>query len=563
MGKALDRRLILKRGASLAWASLPLLFLALAFFLPLANVLLSGLRAEEGWTLARVRAVLADPYVRHLFTFTAFQAFLSTLFSLALGFPLGWFLTRYRFPGRGLARACTLAPFVLPPITVALGFFLFFGHAGYFNSALQSVFGLREPPIRLLYSLWAIVLAHAFYNAPVFARFVQAAWTSLDPALEEACAVLGVKRFRAFLTVTLPLLLPAIFSAAALVFVLCFLSFAIPLSLGGARYATVEVGVYVYARVHLDFSRAAALGLVQMGVTLALAYFYVRGGGLWSGRQERLRPTPTLRFPSRPAHVLWLLWLLASAVLFFGPIGAVIADSFTRALGGRPPGLGWYRLIFSPQHNPFIGTSPLGSILVSLEVAALSTFLALVLGLGVSAALRVLRSPAMEAVLMAPLGVSSVVLGLALLLAFRNAPFSLLPEKYALVLAHGLLFYPFVVRIVRPLWEGLAPSWVEAARMLGASRLRAFLTVEMPLLSQALLVAGAFSLALSLGEMTAAAMLSQGELVTVPLAIYRFLAARRFGAASAMAALLIFITVAAVAVWEWLGERSLRAYGQA
>lgn len=563
MARASHRPLKIFLGASSFWASLPLLFLAFAFFLPLANVFLLGVKEGGRWTAANLRAVLSDPYVRHLFSFTALQAFLSTLFSFVLGFPLGWFLTRYRFPGKNLARAFTLAPFVLPPITVALGFFLFFGHTGYFNSALQAIFGLKEPPLRVLHSLWAIVLAHAFYNAPVFARFIHAGWTSLDPTSEEVPAVLGVPRLRAFLTVTMPLLLPSILSAAALVFVLCFLSFAIPLSLGGARYATVEVGVYVYARVYLDFSRAAALGLVQLLVTLGLAYLYVQSGGLWRGRQERLRPTPTVRFLSRPAHILWLPWLILSAVIFLGPIGSVIADSFSRPLAGKPPGFGWYRLIFSPEQSPFIGTSPLGSILVSLEVAGLSTILALFLGLGVSATLRVFRFRVLEAVLMAPMAVSSVVLGLALLLAFRSPPFSYLPEKFALVFAHGLMFYPFVVRIVRPIWEGLTPSWVEAARTLGASRFRAFLTVEAPLLSQAILVAGAFSLALSLGEMTAAAMLSQGELVTVPLSIYRFLSARRFGAASAMATLLILITVAAVAIWEWLGERSLGAYGQA
>ena len=563
MAKTFDRRLILKKGASLAWASLPLLFLVMAFFIPLVNVLLLGVREDGRWTFTRLRTIVATPYVRHLFSFTALQAFLSTLLSFVLGFPLGWFLTRYSFPGKRVAQALTLAPFVLPPITVALGFFLFFGHTGYLNSALKSLFGLAEPPLRILYSLWAIVLAHAFYNAPVFARFIHAGWSSLDPAWEEACAVLGVSRTRAFLTVTLPLLLPAIFSAAALVFVLCFLSFAIPLSLGGARYATVEVAVYLYARVYLDFQSASALGLLEMLITLGLAYLYVRGGALWAGPREGLRPRPTVPFLSHPAHALWLPWLFLSAVFFLGPLGAVVADSLTRPLMGKPPGLGWYKTIFSPEQNPFIGTSPLGSVLVSLEVAGLSTLLAVALGLGVSGALKVLRSRALEAVLMAPMAVSSVVLGLALLLAFHEPPFSHLPGKFALILAHTLIFYPFVVRIVRPLWEGLAPSWVEAARTLGAHRFRAFLTVELPLLSQPVLVAGAFSLALSLGEMTASAMLSQGELVTIPLAIYRFLSARRFGAASAMATLLILLTVAAVAVWEWLGERSLRAYGQA
>lgn len=544
------------KGAGVGLASLPVLFLAVAFFLPLTNIFLLGLRTEGRFTTQFLRAVLSDPYVQHLLSFTALQALLSTVLSFVLGFPLGWFLTRYRFPGKGLVRAFTLAPFVLPPITVALGFYLFFGHTGYLNTALRAIFGLRDPPLRVLYSLWGIVLAHAFYNAPVFARFVHAAWADLDPSLEEASAVLGVGRLRAFLTVTLPLLAPAIFSAAALVFVLCFLSFAIPLSLGGARYATVEVGVYLYARVYLDFSRAAALGLVELFLTLGLVYLYVRGGGLFGARQERLRPRTAVRFLSRVAHLLWLPWLFVSAILFLGPIAAVVADSFGRPLAGKAPGFGWYAFIFSWERNPFLGASPFHSLRLSLAVAGLATALALGLGLGVSGSLRFFRSRALEAVLMAPLATSAVVLGLALLVSFRQPPFSWLGEKGALVLAHGLIFYPFVVRVVWPLWEGLSPAWVEAARTLGATRARAFFTGELPLLSRAILVAGAFVLALSLGEMTATAMLSQGELVTMPLAIYRFLAARRFGAASAMATLLIAVTVAAVAIWEWLGERT-------
>jgi thiamine transport system permease protein len=542
-------------------AGLPLLFLGFAFFLPLANVFLLGLREDGQWTLGYVRAVLAHPYVRHLLSFTALQAFLSTLLSFAFGFPFGWFLTRYGFPGKTVVRALTLAPFVLPPITVALGFYLFFGHTGYLNDVLRAIFGLKEPPLKILYSLWGVVLAHAFYNAPVFARFVHAAWAGLDPTWEEVGATLGVRRWRAFLSLTLPLLLPAIFSAAALVFVLCFLSFAIPLSLGGAQYATLEVGVYLYARVYLDFPRAATLGLVEFLLTLALTYFYVRGGGLFGGRQERIRPRASIPFLSRPAHLLWFPWLFLTLLVFAGPIAAVVADSLSRPLGGKAPGLGWYTLIFSPEQNPFIGTSPLGSIRTSLEVAGLAMALALFLGLATSGTLRLLRSRLLEALLMAPIAVSSVVLGLALLISLRGRPFAWLGEKGSLVLAHSLIFYPFVVRIVRPIWEGLPPSFVEAARTLGARRLRAFLTVELPLLFRPVLVAGAFVLALSLGEMTAAATLAQRDLVTVPLAIYRFLSARRFGAASAMATLLVLLTVGAVALWEWLGERTLHGHG--
>ncbi len=550
-----------RRSTSWALALLPLAFLAVGFFAPLWEVLRQGFQDQGRWTGDFLRTVLADPYVRHLLSFTLQQALLSTALSLLLGFPLGWLLTRYSFPGRDALRALTLVPFVLPPITVALGFVLFFGHAGYMNRALMSALGLAEPPLRLLYSLWAIVLAHAFYNAPVVARFVNVSWETQDPTLTEAARVLGAGKLRAFLTVTAPALFPAVLSALALVFVLCTLSFAIPLALGGAQYATVEVGVYLLARVYVDLQRTAALAAILLGVSLLLTYLYLRGGGLFHTLSvgERRQPTVPLVARRRPWRLLWLGYLLPAALVFVGPIGAVIADSFLRAApGGSSPTLHWYALALSPDTSPFLGASPLGSVLTSLTVGAAATGGALILGIAVSAALRTIRSRALETLLMAPLGVSSVVLGLALLLAFRRPPLSLLPPgPWPLVLAHMLIVYPFVVRSIRPLWEALDPSLVEAARTLGAARYTAFRSVELPLLRSGLLVAGALAFALSLGEMTAAAMLSRPGLNTIPLAIYQFLSARRFGAASAMATVLMIATAVAILIWERLGRAAV------
>ncbi len=548
-------------GAGWALALLPLLFLGLAFFWPLLDVLRLGLERDGRLTGERVLGLLSDPYVRRLLLFTLGQAALSALLALVLGFPLGWFLTRYRFPGRTLLRSVTIVPFVLPSITVALGFVLFFGRSGYLNRFLMDLLGLREPPIRVLYTLWAVVLAHAFYNAPVVARFVNASWEGADPSLPEAARTLGAGPLRTFLTVTLPLLLPSVLSALALVFVLCTLSFSIPLALGGARYATVEVGVYLYARgVLVDFPRAAALATVTLVLSLALTYLHLRAGGGLAVPQRGGRPVPRLPLFSRkrPIRALWLLYLLPAALVFLGPIGAIVADSFLHpAPGGASPTLHWYRMIVSPAWNPFLESSPWGAVRTSLLVAAGATALALLLGLSVAAVLRRIRSRLLETLLMAPLAVSSVVLGLALLLAFRRPPLSALGGEWAIVVAHTLIVYPFVVRAIRPLWEGLDPALVEAARTLGAGPLRAFRTVTLPLLGRGVLAAGAFAFALSLGEMTAVAMLSGPGVMTMPMAIYSFLASRDFGAASAMATLLMAVTALVAWGWDWAGSRWL------
>lgn len=553
----------LRRGAGWALVLLPLLLLGVAFFRPLWEVLSLGLRVDEGWSLARLGRLLDDPYVRRLLGFTLRQALLSAGLSLALGLPMGWLLTRYRFPGKGLLRALTLVPFVLPSITVALGFILFFGHAGYLNRFLLDTFGLVEPPIRVLYTLWGIVLAHAFYNAPVVARFVHVAWEQQDPSLTEGARVLGVGPWRSFLTVTLPLLLPALASALTLVFVLCFLSFSIPLALGGARYATAEVGVYLFARVYGDLPRAAALATLMLGISLGLTYLYIRGGGLFHAPSRGLRSQPTVPLFSRqrPGRVLWSLYLVLAGLIFAGPIAAIVADSLMRVPpGGTAPTLHWYRMILSPAWNPFLEGSPLGALRTSLTVAASATGLALVLGTAVGWTLKQVRSRALETLLMAPLAVSSVVLGLALLLAFRRPPLAGLGGPWAIVFAHTLIVYPFVVRSVRPMWESLDPRLVEAARTLGAGRLSAFLTVELPLLRGGLVAAGAFAFALSLGEMTSVAMLSGPGLVTMPLAIYQFLSQRSFGAASAMATLLIAVTAASAWIWDRIGQGFGRAH---
>ncbi len=547
-----------RQGARGLVVLLPLLFLAVALFWPLAEVLGLGLREGDRWTLARLGRLLGDPYVRHLLLFTTQQAVLSALLSLGLGFPLGWLLTRYHFPGKRLLKAYTLVPFVLPSITVALGFVLFFGHQGYVNRFLQTSLGLSEPPLRVLYTMWAVILAHAFYNAPVVARFVHVAWEGLDPQLGEAARVLGARPGWVFLTVTWPLLLPAVVSAFALVFVLCFLSFSIPLALGGVRYATAEVGVYLFARVYADFPRAAALATLMLGFSLALTYVYLKGGGVFTARSRGVRLPTLVRLGCRPQHLFWLLYLVVAGLVLLGPVAAIVADSFVRPFRGQAPTWAWYHQLASGEWDPVLGTTPLAAVGTSLTLATLATASALALGLLVAGVLRRFRSKLLETVLLAPLAVSSVVLGLALLLAFRRPPLSYLGGGLpALVLAHTLILYPFAVRTILPLWNGLDPSWVEAARTLGASRAWAFFTVELPLLREGLLAAGAFAFALSLGEMTAVAMLAGPGLTTIPMAIYQFLGNREYGAAAAMATVLIAVTFAVVWIWDRLGSAAL------
>lgn len=549
------------RGASdVALAALPLLFLLAVLIYPLSLLFVEAFsgRGPDGgavFTLRYMAGVATDPYYHRLLAFTAEQALLSALASLVVGLPVAYLFVRYEFPGKTLLRSVVLVPFVLPAVTVALGFILVFGNNGLFNRMLDALFGFRIP---ILYSLQGIVLAHAFYNAPLVVRTVHAVWEAVDPSYEESARALGAGRLRTFLTVTLPMIAPGVVTGTLLAFVFSFMSFPIVLALGGSRFATMEVEIYTQVRVLLDYGTGAALALVETVLSLLLTYAYLRAEARF-----RTRWVPARRQPTRPLRValrhgpLLLLAALA-AVFFFAPLGAVLWDALTRGEGAVT--LHWFRMVLDPSHDAIAGDSPLQAVWNSLRFGAGTVAVALPLGLLTSLSLsrsggRGRGRELLEVLALAPLGVSGVALGFGLLRATVRSPLAGAGAPWAIVAVHALVALPFVIRTVRPALDALHPSLAESARSLGASRWQALRDVELPLVARSLLLGAALAFSISFSEMTATIVLAPPGLSTMPLAVYHLLAARSFGGASAMAVLLILVTGTSFVLLERWGSR--------
>jgi thiamine transport system permease protein len=553
--------------------ALPVLFLVVFFYGPIANLLREGLTKDGAFSLEFLWAVLTDDYFRHVILFTLWQALLSTLASIALGLPLAFILTHYDFPLKRIVRALTIVPFVLPAITVALGFVLLFGRNGYLNQLLMHLFGLSEPPLPIMYSLTGIVLAHAFYNAPIITRTVHAAWERLDPRYEESARALGASRFFVFKDITLPMILPGLLSGAALVFIFCFLSFPIVLSVGGGRFSTIEVEIYTRVVTRLDpqfvnYKIGAALALVGLVLSLAVTYLYLRLQGSLARQTEQLRPRPTaplfagVRDLLRPTKLLVWLYVLISVILFVGPVAAIVVDSLREetAEGARWT-LRWYSYIFTPNYEALVGDSPLRAIVNSLSFGLGATAIAVPLGLifaYVIARLHWAGRRLFDTLLMAPLATSSIVLAFALLRAFNAPPLRLVGTATAVIIAHAVIIFPFIVRALVPILESLDVRLTEMARSLGAGRFRALRDIELPLVATGLIAGAVFAFALSLGEMSATLMLARPGLSTMPVAVYRFLSQHSLGAPSAMSVVMIAVSAIAFILLERWGERALR-----
>ena len=536
--------------------------LALLFYYPVATVFVDAVVEDGRLTFGPLLEVLTDRfYVGRVLGFTAYQALLSTGLSVLLGLPGAWVLARFEFRGRETLRSVTMVPFVLPSVLVAAGFYATFGASGSLNAVLSA---LGLPEVDLLPSLGAILVAHAFYNAPLVTRVVTAAWESVDAGAVETARSLGASPRRAFRDVVLPQLLPAVLTGAALTFVFTFASFAIPLALGGSQFATVEVFIYA-ARQQLEYGRAASLAVLETGVSLSLMALYL---GYERRQAARRRGVRTLaRRPLVPdswtrERLVRRLAVAGYAVVvarvFLAPLASTIYASVT--VDGRLT-LDAYRFLIERQTTgAAFQVKPFPAIVNSLLFAAATLVVALPLGvaMGVLTTRRFRGRWAVDALSMAPLAVSGIVVGLGLLrgLVFGVEAFGYrvtVTGAVAIVAAHAVAAYPFVVRTVAPPLDRLDRALVESARALGASRARTILDVELPLVWPGVVAGAAFAVAISIGEFDSTVILAEGGgTYTMPVAVERFIG-RRLGPATAMGTVLLAVTAAAFVVVERVG----------
>jgi thiamine transport system permease protein len=570
--------------------------LAVVFYYPVLSVLREAVVRAGSLTVAPLLDVLADPFytgvAHHLFTaplsipagvldwirtglppvefglfgFTVYQALLSTLASVVIGLPGAYLLARFEFRGRRTLRSLTILPFVLPSIMVAVGFLAMFGQSGLLNDVLGAL-GIGQ--VNLLFTLEIIVLAHAFYNAPLVTRLVTTAWETVDARRVETARALGAGPFRAFRDIVVPQLLPSLLTAALLTFVFTFLSFPIVLALGGLRLATVEV--WLYARVQdLELAEAATLGTIETVLSLALTYLYLRyearqtttSSAIALSRRPLSLGWKTLRDPIRIGLAAYGIGVL---VLFVGPLVSMLIESIT-----GPGGLttAYYEFLLAQQATTAVGTTrPLPAIVNSLTFGVGTLALAVPMGIVVSvmATRGGTGSRLAETLMSAPLAVSGVVVGLGLL---QTLVFGTTIAGYrftaggalAIVLAHAVAAYPFVTRNVTPALAGIDSQLVDSARSLGASRFRALLDIELPLIWTAVLAGGAFAFAISIGEFDTTVLLAEGvSSYTMPVALERYIGNRSLGPslgpATAMGTVLLLVTAASFLVIERLGGR--------
>jgi thiamine transport system permease protein len=524
--------------------ALPVTFFGVFFAWPVAAIVARGLKADGTWQFGRITDVLAQSDIRHVLWFTTWQALASTALTLLAALPGAYVFARFDFPGKQILRAVVTVPFVLPTVVVGTAFLALVGRGG----LLDELWG-----VRLDTTVWAILLAHVFFNYAVVVRTVGGLWAQLDPRQEEAARMLGASRLAAWRKVTLPALGPAVAAAALMVFLFTFTSFGVVQILGGPTFSTLEVEIYRQTSEIFDLATAAVLTIIQfvaVGSILALHAWTVRR------RETALRLVDASGTARRPRGAgQWALLggvLLTVVVLLLLPLAVLVQRSLDA------PDFGYYRALTKSDGGVFL-VPPIEAVGNSLSYALAATAIAVAIG-GLAAAALTRRDAGrfvrgFDALLMLPLGVSAVTVGFGFLIALDEPPLDLRATWILVPLAQALVGVPFVVRTMLPVLRAVDHRLREAAAVLGASPWKVWREVDLPLVRRALLIAAGFAFAVSLGEFGATVFIARPDNPTLPVAVARLLGRAgelNYGQAMALSTILMVVCAVALLVLERL-----------
>ncbi len=498
------------------------------FLIPIAVVAV-GLAIPVFYLAVRALGADAARTAELVFSLRNLQLLVNTLLlaagvlvgSTALAAPLAWLTSRTDLPGRPIFTVLGVLPLAIPGYVLA---YVLLGATGSYGT-LSRILGFDVPSLR---GYWGAVIALSVYLSPYLFLSLRGALLRMDASLEEVARSLGLTSAQVFRRVTLPNLRPAFFSGAILVILHVAGDFGV-VSL--MRYETFSLAIYLQFTAAFDRTYAAILALLLLGLTTVFLVAEARVLGhtlLYRPGSPQSRELSSLSLGRwKPvATVFCLVYAVTTIVL---PAASLIAWSLNWASGTE---------LLSPLLN---------AIEVSIAAALAATLLALPL-----AYVRVRHDSLLTRSVERLPYVGYALPPLALALAYVFFALGAFPVIYQtlalLVFAYTLHFLAEAIGPIRSALFQTSPSVEEAARSLGRTPLRAFLSTTLPLIRTGVVVSLAFVFLSALKELPLTIILAPPGFETLSTTVWGFANEAMFGRAAPYALAIVALSTLFVAV---------------
>jgi len=447
------------------------------------------------------------------------------ILSLVLSFPLAWLVGRTNMPGKEFFRTLFVATYMIPPYVGAIAWVqLLNPSVGYLNTLLVKWLGLESSPFNI-YSEAGLVWVLTLFYSPFAFITISRAMEKMDPTFEEAARISGASPLRTMWDVTLPLMFPSILAGGLLVFIAAASCFGIPSIVGmpaGIEVLTTRIVTYVYMGDSKGIRDATALAVSLMVISNAILLFIT----MVLSKKEYVTISGKSTRPNIVELGKWK-WVAVAIVSLYGlvavvlPIGSIIISSMIKSLS-RPITLSnltfanWWLIFENEQYLIPIKNSFIAAIIAATVSTVLAMFVAYLL-------VKTTVKGRMIPDALATLGgaTPSVVIALALIITFSgNFGLNLYSTLSILVVAYMVKYLTMAVRTIAASLSQVHQSLEEAALSSGASWLRTFKDILLPLVSPSI-VAGWFLVFMpSFYELTMSIILYGAHTKTIGVLLY-------------------------------------------
>jgi len=533
-------------------ALLPWLWAVAAFFLvavPVGGLLWRSLADGQtgGIGLGNYAAVLTTPGILGAIWNSTWIGLATTAAALVIAVPLAFLVSRTDIPGRGLFRSFAVLTFAAPSFIAAMGWILLLGpRNGLLNQYVITPLGL---PAFDVFGPRGIVMVLSFFLYPLIFLPVTDAMDNMDSRLEEAAESLGATRWHTLRAITLPLILPPVFSGSLLVFISAFVIFGPVALLGGpVGFQTIPTAMLQLMTFPPRIEYAAVLGLP---VLVALGGLLVLQRRIYRGRRyTTVGGKPGQRRTVRLGAWRWAAWLFGVAVLLVSvvlPFGVLLLTSFRKAIGLplTPGNLVLFDNYRALLHQPEILESFWNSLWISL-VATLASLLVAVLAVWLLERGRSRLRGVIQPSMLAPLAFPGAILGIAMIITYGGEPFWIGGTFTIMVLAYLIRVVPQSFTYTHAGFKQVNAETEDAARSLGASWTETMRRVTVPLLRGPILSIGVLNFVLLFRELDISIFLYTGTNGVAPVVLYNLASESRFQLMGALSVVMLAVNLGVV-----------------
>ena len=469
----------------------------------------------------------------------------ATLLSLVIGTPLAYLFAVYKIRGKSFLSILIVVASMSAPFIGAYSWILLLGRSGVITTFFKNL-GIALPDI---YGFGGIVLVMTLQLFPLVFLYARGALKNIDNSLIEAAGNLGCSGVKCFLKVVIPLIMPTLLAAGLLVFMRSFADFGTPMLIGEG-YRTFPVVLYneFINEVGGNDGFAAAIAVIAIVITTVVVLVQKYISNRKSFSLNALHP---MEEREAKGATRWLVHLFSYLVIGVAvlPQCYIIYTSFKNTEGK----------IFVDGYSMQSYATAFGKLGKSIQNTIIIPVLALVviILLAILIAYLVVRrrnalTNVTDILSMIPYIVPGTVLGIALLIGFNKPPLLISGTMLIMVVALVIRRLPYTIRSSVAILQQIPMSIEEAAISLGATKMKAFFRITVPMMRAGIVSGAILSWVTMISELSTAIILYTGRTKTLTIAIYTEVIRGNYGTAAALSTILTILTVVSLLLFNKL-----------